>query len=65
MVRGTREWRPDKAALAFDLTAAQIRYEMKRPAADRSEYEILTVSEQKKLADWCIQSARNMNPGRS
>ena len=56
---------PYQAAKEFtELTVGKIRYAQQNGAVRRTQKDILTESEQQKLASWVIQSARNINPAK-
>ena len=42
------------------MTASQIDYAVKKGVNHRTQYSILTDREMQQLADWCINSARNI-----
>ena len=53
---------PNRAAKEFpELTVGAIRYARAHGVVRRTEQDILTPQEMHKLADWCIQSAANIN----
>lgn len=56
---------PYQAAKEFtELTVGKIRYAQQNGAVRRTQKDILTESEQQKLASSVIQSARNINPAK-
>ena len=71
MLEAALEWmrttghKSTKAAKEFPpLTASQIDYAVKKGVNHRTQYSILTDREMQQLADWCINSARNINPAK-
>ena len=56
---------PNLAAKEFpELTVGAIQYARDHGVVRRTEQDILTPQEMQKLADWCIQSAANINPAK-